>query len=388
MKTISRAFVVSALAVGLVWTTSSSPVSGQGGPGYFVTRNGIRTPVYGTSVHQDADGNAVAECVRLTAPEIDAARIDRKVSRAMAAASPQATVTTDGAASFEIAYTDADGTGFNDTAQGATRRRAFEAALSAWSKVLKANIPIRVDATMPDLDDGDNNPDTMLLALGSPTEVWVIDNVGVPSALAWQKLNGRYSNAADSDITVQVNALADWDFSTTPGVTARTKSNMMYTLMHEVGHGLGFTDSIDNETGKLLNDPLPFGYDTFLNRGSSQKNRLLDHAAEEVKRDIVSNDLFFNGPNAIEASKKSIHPLPMVKLYAPTEFRKGSSIAHVDQDSYADVRTGLMAPIDFGVVSDKIDILTQAIMKDLGYTLVANPPVPNPNSSIGTRTRQ
>ena len=388
MKTISRVFLVSAFIVGLVWTSPSSLVARASGPGIYLTPNGYRLPVYGTSQSHEANGNAVTECLRMTGPEIEAARIGRNLSASMMAVSPQATVSTDGGASFEITYTDASGTGFNDNSQGATRRRAFEAALSAWSKVLKAEIPIRVEATMPDLDDGDNNPDTMLLALGSPTELWVIDNVGVPSSLAWQKIHGRYSNAADSDITVQVNALASWDFSTTPGVTPRDKSNLMYTLMHEVGHGLGFTDSIDQETGKLLNDPLPFGYDTFLNRGSSQKNRLLDHAAEEVKRDIVSNDLFFNGPNAIEASKKSVNPKPMVKLYAPTEFRQGSSIAHVDQASYADVRTGLMAPIDFGVASDKIDILTQAIMKDLGYTLVPNPPVPNPDNSLGTRTRQ
>ena len=386
MKTTSRAtFVLSAVVAALLWTTASTGVSGAKGPGFYLTSNGFRVPVYGTSRHQDAAGNAVTECVKLTAPQIDAARIGRQVSRAMMALSPQSVVTTEGGATFEMTYTDAEGTGFNDAANGATRRRGLEAAVATWSKVIKATVPIKVQATMSDLDDGDNDPTTTLLAMASPTQIWVIDDVGVPSALAWQKLNHRQANADDSDITVQANALAHWDYTPSANVPAGNIS-FVYTLMHEIGHGLGIIESFDHETGLLLNDPLAFGFDGFVNRGSAQRNRLLDHAPEERTRDIISNDLFFNGPNTIEASKKSIKPMPMVKLYAPNPFEGGSSVAHVDQDPYADVRTGLMTPKDFGSGIDKIDILTLGIIKDLGYTMVPNPPLP-PNSIPGTTTR-
>ena len=117
----------------LLWTTASTPVSGAGGPGFYLTSNGFRVPVYGTSQHLDADGNAVAECVKLTSPQIDAARIGRQLSRAMMALSPQAVVSTEGGATFEVTYTDAQGTGFNDAANGAARRRGLEAAAAAWS---------------------------------------------------------------------------------------------------------------------------------------------------------------------------------------------------------------------------------------------------------------
>src|SRR5260370_773639 len=100
---------------------------------------------------------------------------------------------------------------------------------------------------------------------------------------------------------------------------------------------------------------------------SSQTNRLLDHATEERLRDMKSNDLFFNGANATEASLRSIRPMAMVKLYAPSPYEPGSSISHVDEDLYADIRTGLMAPIYFGAGTDRIDILTLGIVKDLGY---------------------
>ncbi len=45
----------------------------------------------------------------------------------------------------------------------------------------------------------------------------------------------------------------------------------------------------------------------------------------------------------------------------------GSSVAHLDQDTYSDVQVGLMTPNDFGPGFDQVDILAAAIMRDLGY---------------------
>ena len=42
----------------------------------------------------------------------------------------------------------------------------------------------------------------------------------------------------------------------------------------------------------------------------------------------------------------------------------------MDQDTYADFKTGLMTPRDFGSGTDKIDILTLGMMADMGYVLV------------------
>src|SRR5213075_1327179 len=95
MKKTPVRFVLSALVAAFLWTTASSGVAGASGPGIYLTPNGIRTPVYGTSQRVGADGVAVSECVKLTAPEVDAARIGRQLSRAMMALSPQSTVNTD-----------------------------------------------------------------------------------------------------------------------------------------------------------------------------------------------------------------------------------------------------------------------------------------------------
>ncbi len=44
------------------------------------------------------------------------------------------------------------------------------------------------------------------------------------------------------------------------GAASGDRFSFVYTLMHEVAHGLGFIDSFDSETGQLANDPLPFVY--------------------------------------------------------------------------------------------------------------------------------
>jgi hypothetical protein len=362
-------FLLFASVAALVFTTTSTGLSASG-PGVYLTRNGFRAPLYGVSQVQDSSGVATAACLPLSSEQVHAVRFDRQVSRAMMAISPQAVVSGgESGATFNITYIDADGAGFNDTANGATRRRAFEAAVTAWTKVIKAPQPIAISASMHTMDDGDNNPLTTLLATAGPTDFWLIDNRATPSSLAWQKLGGRYDNASDSDITVNVNDQANWDYATN-GVAAEGKFSFVYTLMHEIGHGMGMVDSYDATTGKLLNDPVPFIFDVFVNKGYGAADPVANHGPDAVIRDLQSNDLFFNGPNANEASQRSVRPLPMVKLYAPNPFRPGSSVSHVDQDTYADVKTGLMTPTGFGRGTDLIDTLTLGIMKDLGYELV------------------
>lgn len=360
--------LLSALVVALLWTSASTDVSGAGRTGFYLTRNGYRTPLFGMSHVRDASG-ARSSCARLSPERIEASRFGRRVSRAMEVSSPHVVVTGAGA-TFDVTYTDPMGSGFNDSVDGANRRRALEAAISAWTKVIQGTVPIKINASMEDIDDGDDDPDTSVLAVASPVEFWLTDGKAIPSALEWQLKKRRSPDAGDADIEVLANTKADWDYAVN-GVAARGKASFVYTLIHEIGHGLGFVDSFDIEIGEYANT-VPFIYDTFLNRTSNARNRLTDRTGDQAIEDMQSGDLFFDGPNAIDASRRSIRPLPMIKLYAPDPYEPGSSISHVDQQTYADFKTGLMTPVDFGSGTDKIDILTLGILKDLGYALVPN----------------
>ena len=154
------------------------------------------------------------------------------------------------------------------------------------------------------------------------------------------------------------------------GVSPRGTYSFVYTAIHEIGHGLGFFDTFDPDTGEVSNG-LPTSYDIHINRGTTAGNLLMTRDARRVERDLISEDLYFAGPNAVQASLVSIKPLPMVRLYAPDPYEYGSSISHLDQDTYANVLTGLMVPQDFGPDYAYVDRLALAIMADVGY--VTNP---------------
>jgi hypothetical protein len=363
-----RLSLLAVLAVAVFW---SSVAVDAGRQGVHLTRNGYRAPIFGVSQRHDANGMASTSCGHITAEQIEPLRFGRHASRAQLASSPHVVVRgAEGGAAFDITYSDSPGTGFNDGAQGEARRRALEAAAAAWAKVLQGTITIKVDAVMEEIDDGDEDDSTMLLATAGPVDFWIREGNAIPSALMWQLINRR-DNDGDADIQVNANTEADWDYSVN-GVAPRGKTSFVYTLIHEIGHGLGFIDSFDPETGTLMNDPTPFIYDTFVNRRSDTRRLVMNRPPHEVKDDLRSQELFFNGDAANDASRRSIKPGPMIRLYAPDPYEAGSSVSHVDQETYADVRTGTMAPRDFGSGTDKIDILTLGIMKDLGYRLVPN----------------
>lgn len=359
--------LLSAVAAAFLWVvTGTSDTATAARQGIHLTPNGFRTPIYGMSQVRGENGELGLSCAQVTTPQIEAARFGKRMSRAMLKSSPLALVDTGAGVKFEIIYSDPEGFGFNDAEQGATRRRALEAAAAAWSRVLRGTITITIDAAMEESEESEDG--TSLLAVAGPVDFWLIENTAIPSALAWQ-IQRRRNPDTDVDIEVVVNPDINWEYATN-GVAGRDKVSFVYTLIHEIAHGLGFIDSFDPETGVILNDPIPFVFDKFVNRGSDTRRLVMDRP--EALDDLQSNDLFFNGPSAIEASGRSIKPLPMIRLYAPNPYEPGSSIAHVDQETYADLRTGVMTPRDFGNGSDKIDTLTLAILKDLGYQLVPN----------------
>jgi hypothetical protein len=301
---------------------------------------------------------------------VDAARFSRSLNRTMLRGLPRVSVRAvedEDDVAFEVLYSDTEGRGFRDATTGAARRQAFEASLIAWALVLEIDVPIVVQARMEEPDQEDEEDGTVLLAVAGPTDFVVIDDMALPLALASQWLGQRAAEDGP-DIEIVFNETIDWDYAVN-GKANGDKVSFVYTTIHELAHGLGFIDTFDPETGDTLNSvPVPF--DIFVNRGVQSIQQLIFRSADEVKGDLISNDLFFAGENAIAASRRSVNPLPMVKLYAPDPFEAGSSIAHVDQETYDDFKTGLMTPRDFGSGIDKIDIITLGIMADMGYVLV------------------
>lgn len=360
-----RRFGLSFGLVGLcsLWLVAFDGLAGAARPGVHRTPRGFSAPVYGMSHIEDAQGSPGTECARLTSAQVEQARLSRSVSRSMLRSSPRVVVqATVAGGAFEVFYTDAEGEGFRDARLGAVRRQAFEASLNAWALVLDTVVPIVVQARMEAPEDEHGG----LLASAGPVDFAILNDQAVPFPLAAQ-LIGESVNDGTADIEVVFSPDADWDYATN-GRAASGKVSFLYVTLHELGHGLGFIDSFDPEVGEPMNG-IPFAYDLFVHRGSRASHPLVRRSADRVVADLTSDDLFFNGPHANEASRRSLVPMAMVKLFAPDPYEPGSSVAHVDQATYSNVQVGLMTPYHFGSGSDLIDSLTLGILEDLGYVL-------------------
>lgn len=324
--------------------------------GYRITPSGYRMPVHGSVLAPDGSGPV---CRRLSGAEIAALDLDQLVRSRSRETGPRAAVRASAAAvEFAVVYTDPPETGFLDPALGGARQAALVAALAAWSRVLVGSVPVTVEARFLETESADT------LAAAAPTDFVALDDLLVPFALASQRTLTP-ANPGGADISIEFNPQIAWDY-VPDGVAEPGGVSFVYTAIHEIGHGLGFLDSFDPETGALANG-LPTPFDVYLNRGIAPGNLLLGRGAELVRQDLVSADLWFGGPNAVQASLVSIRPLPMIRLYAPAPYEQGSSVSHLDQETYADVLTGLMVPSDFGPDFAYVDSLALAIMADLGY---------------------
>src|SRR5690606_29042445 len=134
-------------------------------------------------------------------------------------------------ATIEVTYF-----GFTPSAQ-----LAFEYAVSIWESLITSPVKIRVAAVWTGLDEG-------TLGAAGPS-FWVSNfdgapkyNVYYPGPLA-EKLAGQELNdPSEYDIVAQFNSGANWYLQTT-GTPAENQYDLVTVVLHELGHGLGFTST-------------------------------------------------------------------------------------------------------------------------------------------------
>lgn len=205
---------------------------------------------------------------------------------------------------------------------------------------------------------------------------WGIDALNplaiYPVGLA-EKIAGRSLNDdLQGDIRLTINSGTKW-YLGTDGATPADRYDLVTVILHELCHGLGFFDSMDTE-GSLGNygfGKFPLIYDTFVENGKGVKLtdtlKLLNNS-NDLYKEITGGDLYFNGPLVNKYS-----PVSRTKLYAPAEFDNGSSIAHLDEETYPNSATSpnknaLMTPfIGLGEAIHDPGKLTFSILGDLGW---------------------
>jgi hypothetical protein len=292
------------------------------------------------------------------------------------------------AATITIQNGDGAGEGFNDGAArapeggnngltlGQQRLNLFNAAAAVWSAFLDSNVATVVNAQFNSLTPCGNGSGV----LGSAgTNLIFRDFTNAPFSGTWyhfalaNKLAGSDLNAAH-----EINATFNSDIDTgclAPGTrfyygldntTPANTINLFVVLLHELGHGLGFSSFVNGATGQL-NSGFPDIYTRFMFDRTVNKYWHQMTNAERFTSARNNGNVLWDGPSVrlgsdnLTGGRDAV--TGRVQLYTPTTFSGGSSISHYDTACAPNL---LMEPFINAGLSLDLD-LTRQQMRDIGW---------------------
>jgi hypothetical protein len=269
-------------------------------------------------------------------------------------------------------------------------RNALQFAANIWASHLTSSVPIVVEAEWDALGN-------RTLASAGPRLGRVPEpNTWYPTALG-NALTGddNFPNSPDieatfnSQLDVNNDGQSDWYFGT-DGNTPPGRYDFVSVALHELGHGLGFTGSLDIEDGNDSNGIncdnnaatgqgcwgiqsssglLPFIFDRFTEDANEVPllNTLVYPNPSLTLADVLQSDaIFFNG----DFSRFLNTDVP-ISLFAPLEFEQGSTYSHVDEGTFpAGDPNSLMTPtLNRAEAVHSPGPLLCAMLRDIGWTL-------------------
>ncbi len=233
---------------------------------------------------------------------------------------------------FEVTYSGFDDADLKKAARKAEAKKAFQAAVAVWERILVSDVPIKVDARFRKLE-----PD--VLGAARPVNYKKFadrkDHPKIPHLDVWypislaNKLEGRDLDPDAPDIEATFNS--DYENWHTDPDHRPTGADYDFTtvVMHELGHGVGFTGSMRvSETGEGSwgrgAQKRPVVYDLFTQDGKDEKAKKLlaafegRNSSKELGEHLRSRQLFWGGPMAVLTNGGD-----PPKLYAPVDWETG-----------------------------------------------------------------
>ncbi|NNC95231.1 MAG: T9SS type A sorting domain-containing protein [Chitinophagales bacterium] len=249
---------------------------------------------------------------------------------------------------------------FNITSNGtnAAIDSAIEYTTNIWSQYLNSAVPIKVRINYQSLSSagplGITFPNGVKNFPGTPVaDVWY------PYALA-NAITGTELNPGELDMEIFINSFFNMYFGTDGNPPAGVY-DFVSLLLHEICHGLGFVSlaKVDVNQGSFgeltaadfapISPSFPFPdlegkpsiYDVYLweaNSDSLVDTTLFPNPGTALEAAFTGNDVVIRGGDLFS----NITP---PKIYAPVNFALGSSISHLDEQSFpASDSNSLMTP--------------------------------------------
>ena len=229
------------------------------------------------------------------------------------------------AATIVIQNLDGPGEGFNDptvvapvgnnpgATLGAQRLNVFQAAADVWSELLESDVTIVVASQF---NPQTCTPQGATLGSAGTNSVFrdfpsaILAGTWYHSALA-DSLEGTDQDPGNQDINATFNSQLDtgclgpgtgWYY----GMTANTPgnlTNLFPVVLHEIAHGLGFANLINESNGVLFNG-FPDVYTTFTFDNTQQEGWNTMTNAERVASAINTGNVVWTGPNVTNFAGK------------------------------------------------------------------------------------
>lgn len=265
---------------------------------------------------------------------------------------------SDFSANFQVTYT-----GFEEFPEA---QEAFQFAVDIWASLLKSDVPIYLSATFMELEAG-------VLGSAGPTSTWsgfegalndtTIYHVALAEKLARKEIN----IPGEADITARFGSTFNWYFGT-DGNTPSGQYDFITIVLHEIGHGLGFS-SLDTHEGSTAS-VRPGSYNNFMVNGSDVSIYEIANNSAALATYLTSTDLFLNAPSAVTANGGA-----NAEIYAPSTYNGGSSISHLGESFNGTAHALMTYSASPGASIHNPEGVTLGLFADMGWesaTLVHN----------------
>ena len=266
------------------------------------------------------------------------------------------------AANISVNYT-----GFTLEAQA-----AFQRAVDIWSSLLITSVPIEIEANFTTFEE------EKTLGAAGPQSFNVFKlksgrSVAYPAGLV-NEIVERDADPDKPEIKVTMSDSSNWYYGL-DGQPGEDQFDFVSVVLHEIGHGLGFSDSfkIDESTEEaeygIGDDNIPTIFDYFI--FDTEFKWLVNedeytNPSTELTDTVTGIKLFWYGTKTREANGGH-RP---VLLWAPGEYGR-SSVAHLDYDAYPPgTPNELMNPFQpKGQAAHEPGPIVLAMLGDMGWTI-------------------
>jgi hypothetical protein len=245
---------------------------------------------------------------------------------------------------------------------------AFEFAVGIWEGIIESDIPIYIQANWRSLNKN-------VLGHAGPAAYYAgfknipHENVYYPVAIAEKISKSEITGSGSPDILATFSKDIDWYYGI-DGNTPYKLYDFVSVVLHEIGHGLGFTgffylkDLQGGYSHSKVGDVAAF--DLLVERNGIQLTDTLEYKNPSFKLGNAFTSKYLYA-NSMAATAVNNNKQP--RLYSPSEYSSGSSIYHLNDLTYpvGNINSLMTHAVGKGEAIHDPGPLTKGILADIGW---------------------